>query len=237
MQGQYLRYTNTAPVIRLFAWSTADGLPVTSLTFSNTGLTTTRGLTDTVHTLVTATLGTWVSNGFIHRGAGIYDWYAPVSVNATGEDVIEVRASTLPAGVAISPFTVALGADDLTAAAESSATLATAVWASGARTLTSGAAPSAVDVASAVRTNLTTELARIDAPVSAALTPAGLTGPITALRQALSVGAKFGGPAIGGTSSVLPVYDAGNSAVLLGTVIVYRDVTGAVVGQTELTPP
>lgn len=51
------------------------------------------------------------------------------------------------------------------------------VWGYVSRTLTSGAAPSAATVASAVRTELTTELARIDAATSTRLATAGYTAP------------------------------------------------------------
>ncbi len=165
MQGQYLRYSNTAPVIRLFAWSLTDGSPVTSLTNANTGLTTTRGLADTVHTLVSATLGTWVSNGFIHRGNGIYDWYAPITVNASGDDVVEVRASTLPAGATITPFAIALGADDLSAAAVTDASLTTAVWGAATRELSAISLPLRESIAAAVWAATTRELTGVAAAI------------------------------------------------------------------------
>ncbi len=77
-----------------------------------------------------------------------------------------------------------------------------------------------------------------DSPTDASIATAvdtTITPRFTTLGTA--VAARFGGSVVGGTSSVVPVYDAGNSNVLLGTVVIYRDVTGAVVGQSALTPP
>jgi hypothetical protein len=94
----------------------------------------------------------------------------------------------------------------------------------------------AAGTATAVRSELTTELGRIDAPVSGALTGTAFTTATTTLRQALSVGARFGGAVSGGTSIDVPVYDAGNPALLLGTVTIYRDADKNVVGQSALVP-
>jgi hypothetical protein len=243
MQGQMLRTTDTAPTIELFFFSTTDGSPVTTLTHSTAGLTIAyrRGITAvTSITLVTQTAtGAWAAGGFVHLGGGVYRLDLPTAATASGLTDVTILASALPAATAMNACVVALTPDDLTVAAPTDSTITSAVWSAGTRTLTSGgsSAPTAAENAAAVRTNLATELARLDAPVSGALSSATLTGQLTTLRQALSVGARFGGPVAGGSSSVLPVYDAGNSAVLLGTVIVYRDSTGAVVGQSELTPP
>lgn len=60
------------------------------------------------------------------------------------------------------------------------AAIANAVWASATRTLTSPAAPTAAQNASAVRTELATELARLDATVSSRLATASYTAPSAA---------------------------------------------------------
>jgi hypothetical protein len=151
---------------------------------------------------------------------------------ATAVDAIQLdNFAALPTAAQIATASVdrLAGADGLAAR--------TAIWGTPARTLTAGAAPAAATIAAEVRLNLATELARLDAPMSGAITAATLAGPLTNLRQALGVGARFGGPAAGGTSAVVSVFDPGNSSVLLGSVIIYRDATGAVVGQSPLTPP
>jgi hypothetical protein len=68
---------------------------------------------------------------------------------------------------------------------------ATAVWANGTRTLTAGSAPSAADNAAAVRTELTTELARIDVAISTRLATAGYTAPPTSLDNAEATRAEL----------------------------------------------
>jgi hypothetical protein len=67
----------------------------------------------------------------------------------------------------------------LTTTIPTAADVATAVWAFVTRTLTSGSAPSAATVATAVRTELATELGRVDAAVSTRLAAAGYTAPTT----------------------------------------------------------
>jgi len=160
MESQSLRYTDTAPRVRIFAWSTVpadNGAPVTTLTAANTDLTSTRGLVDTVHPLAVATLGTWLSDGFVHRGNGIYDWYCPITVNAAGQTDVAVRASTLPAGVAIDSFIVTLTPDDLTEPATTSAAIATAVdniLADNFAAIAVGTPPSAATISTQVMTDL-----------------------------------------------------------------------------------
>jgi hypothetical protein len=61
------------------------------------------------------------------------------------------------------------------------------VWDYSSRTLTSGAAPSAATVATAVRTELTTELARIDVATSTRLADADYTSPPSAATVAVEV--------------------------------------------------
>jgi hypothetical protein len=61
------------------------------------------------------------------------------------------------------------------------------VWNYGTRTLTSGAAPSAATIASAVRTELTTELNRIDVATSTRLPTTTYTSPPTSAQNASAV--------------------------------------------------
>lgn len=61
------------------------------------------------------------------------------------------------------------------------------VWNYGTRTLTSGAAPSAATIASAVRTELTTELSRIDVATSTRLPTTTYTSPPTSAQNASAV--------------------------------------------------
>lgn len=75
--------------------------------------------------------------------------------------------------------------------APSAADNAAAVWAAGSRTLTVDAAPSASVVASAVRVELATELARIDAAVSTRLASAAYTAPYALSAVALAVRAEI----------------------------------------------
>lgn len=75
--------------------------------------------------------------------------------------------------------------------APSAADNAAAVWAAGSRTLTVDAAPSASVVASAVRVELATELARIDAAVSTRLASAAYTAPYALSAVALAVRAEL----------------------------------------------
>lgn len=75
--------------------------------------------------------------------------------------------------------------------APSAADNAAAVWAAGSRTLTVDAAPSASVVASAVRVELATELARIDVAVSTRLASAAYTAPYALSAVALAVRAEL----------------------------------------------
>jgi hypothetical protein len=63
--------------------------------------------------------------------------------------------------------------------APSAATVASSVWSAATRTLTSGGGASASEVATAVRTELGTELGRIDAAVSSRLAPSGTLARVT----------------------------------------------------------
>lgn len=61
------------------------------------------------------------------------------------------------------------------------------IWSYSTRTLTSGAAPSASTIATAVRSELTTELGRIDVATSTRLATSGYTAPPTAAANATAV--------------------------------------------------
>jgi hypothetical protein len=246
MDNQSLRYSNAAPAVKLFAWSTvpADGgAPVTTLNAGNTNLTSTRGIADTVHPLVTATLGTWISDGFVHRGDGIYDWYCPITVNAAGAVDVAIRASTLPAGVAISPFVVMLTPDDFTQASASvadvDATLIDnfAALPTAAQIAAAVAAPTAAQIATAVDAiqldnfaalPTAAQIATAVAAPSAAAIAAGVRDELLTVRW----GAQT--QPVGGSTQILTVTDM-PSGTVLGVTRRYRDSGGVVVGQTELT--
>lgn len=184
MVNQYLQYTNAAPFIRMVAFDITTGERVTTLTHVNTQFTTTRGLSDTVHTgMAAGTLGTWASNTFVHRGNGVYDWYCPVSVNAAGVDRVDVRASTLPANVEIVPFVVTLGPDALTTPALSDSGIATAV--EGALVDNFAAIPGAV--VTAMRTEVTLSAWGVTSQPSGGLTrnyPERRNGTVIGTRTA-----------------------------------------------------
>jgi hypothetical protein len=73
--------------------------------------------------------------------------------------------------------------DDLSLAA-----ISTAVWGNGTRTLTASGDPTAAVIASQVRTELTTELARIDVATSTRLATAGYTAPLSAAGTRTALG-------------------------------------------------
>jgi hypothetical protein len=98
-------------------------------------------------------------------------------------------ATAPPSAVDIATAVWAAATRTLTTAIDNSATIAAAVWAyATGRTITGGtvdtltnapSVPSAATIASQVRTELSTELARIDATVSSRLAPAGTLARVT----------------------------------------------------------
>lgn len=99
-------------------------------------------------------------------------------------------ASNVPSASTVAAAVWAAASRTLTAAIDNSATIAAAVWgyATGGRTITGGtvdtltnapSVPSASTIASAVRTELTTELGRIDTNVSSRLAPGGTLARVT----------------------------------------------------------
>ncbi|MBC7844121.1 MAG: hypothetical protein H7099_17560 [Gemmatimonadaceae bacterium] len=122
MNGQYLRVSDTAPSIEVFFANTSDGSARTDLVFNTSGLTLgyrRPGAAVTNLTLVTLASATaaWAAGGFIHLSGGLYRLDLPTAANATGVSRVAVVSVALPTGVAFNPCIVALGADDLTAAA------------------------------------------------------------------------------------------------------------------------
>lgn len=93
----------------------------------------------------------------------------------TGAGVVPAIGTTVTQG-GVSGYLLGVWAS-LTSAPTAVGATAAEVWAFGSRTLTSGAAPSAATVAAAVRTELTTELGRIDVATSTRLPTAGYTAP------------------------------------------------------------
>ena len=97
--------------------------------------------------------------------------------------------TTIPSASDIATAVWAAGTRTLTTAIDNSATIAAAVWAyATGRTITGGtvdtltnapSVPSAATIASQVRTELATELARIDVPTSSRLAPAGTLARVT----------------------------------------------------------
>lgn len=135
MIGQYLRYVDTNPSVECYFFNTADGTPRTDLVFGTASLTLgyrrPGAAVTNITPLVTQTaVGAWASGGFVHLAGGVYRLDLPVAANATGLNRVDVMNVTLPAGIGFTPFVVGLTADDLSAASETSATIATAVSAS-----------------------------------------------------------------------------------------------------------
>ena len=93
-----------------------------------------------------------------------------------------------PSAASIATAVWAAASRTLTAAIDQSSTIAAAVWSAATRTITGGTVdtltnaptvPSAAAIASQVRTELTTELSRIDATVSSRLAPSGTLARVT----------------------------------------------------------
>ena len=156
MDGQYLQLGSTTPFVRLQFLSTVDGSNVTTLVFNTAALAISYARDTSANvaiTLVTATLGTWVSGGFIHRGAGVYDLYLPTAAVIAGAKSLAILSTGLPASTVMLNCVVPMGADDISLAGETASTISAAVVASEAASFT--AIPSAVVSAGRVETTLT----------------------------------------------------------------------------------
>ncbi len=119
MQNQSLQQGASAPALQLFFYTTADGNPAT-VAFNAAGLALYYRRDNGARvplTLVTATLGIWVSSGFIVDALGIHDLYLPVAANAAGAKKLVIGATGLPTGISLIPCVVPLFVDDVTAAA------------------------------------------------------------------------------------------------------------------------
>ena len=117
MQNQSLTLGAASPTVKLFFYNTADGTPATVL-YNAAGLDLRYARdngANTALTLVTATLSTWVSQGFIHRGGGIHDLYLPVAANASGAKSLTIVPVGLPTGVSMIACVVPMFVDDPTA--------------------------------------------------------------------------------------------------------------------------
>jgi hypothetical protein len=84
-----------------------------------------------------------------------------------------------PTAVEVATAVWAAAARTLTTTIPTAADVATAVWAALTRTLTASSDPSAATIATAVRTELATELGRVDASISTRLAAASYTAPTT----------------------------------------------------------
>jgi hypothetical protein len=129
---------------------------------------------DELQLRIAATVGGVAGKAVIWTGVGVT--VRPAEVSADVDALITVSAGILEdTGVSI-PALI----DALPTAAE--------VWSAGTRTLTSnGNDPTAAAIASAVRTELTTELGRIDAAVSSRLATASYTAAPTTSQIATAV--------------------------------------------------
>lgn len=129
MQNQSLQLGAAAPTVRLFFYTTATGEPAT-VAFNAAGLALTYRRDNGARvalTLVTATLGTWVSGGFIVDALGIHDLYLPTAANASGAKSLLISATGLPTGISMIPCIVPLFADDISAAGASPASISTEI--------------------------------------------------------------------------------------------------------------
>lgn len=238
MQNQWLIAGSTTPSLLVKFLATDTGAALTTLTHSTPGFTLAYQRDNAA--LVPITLaaqtvtGSYVSGGFCHIANGVYRLDPPVLMAAANAKEWLLTATALPANVSLVDFTGPILTDDPTLAGSSAPAVSTQILGDLAGNPGTAARTA---IAGNVRTNLATELARIDANVSGAVTATVLNDAITLLRRALSVGARFGGPVAGGSQLVFPVYDAGNPAILLGSVTVFFDAAGKVTGQSELTPP
>ena len=211
MQGsQYLRYSNPAPTVKLTAFDAVTGNTVSSLLFSNVTVRIRRDNgPKTTLSLVTATLGTWVANGFISAGDGEYDLYLPTTANASGASSLSVTASA--PGVLFNGIIVQLGVDDLSTAGLTAGEIATAV-----------AAPSAATIATAVDAALADNFAAM--PSAASI--------VTALR-AETTGSAWGVSAQPTGGSTL-TYTERRAGTIIGTRTAYFDSNGKPVGLTAV---
>lgn len=129
MQNQQLQLGAAAPTVQLFFYNAADDTPA-SVAFNAAGLSLAYARDNGANvalTLVTATLGTWVANGFIARGGGIHDLMLPVAANAAGAKKLVIVPVGLPTGIRMIPCIVPLFVDDVTAAGATPAALSTEV--------------------------------------------------------------------------------------------------------------
>lgn len=133
MQNQYLQRGISAPAVQLYFYNRADGSPATVL-FNAASLSLVYAKDDGANvalTLVTATLGTWVSSGFIARGGGVHDLYLPAAAVSGTPKKLQILATSLPTGIDMIACIVAMGADDVSAAASTDVTLMTTLAGSG----------------------------------------------------------------------------------------------------------
>ena len=140
----------TSKNVRLEAIQISTGLPYTA------GLYTTATISATytrdgsspvaITPLVAGSVGSYVANGFVHRGKGTYLLGAPDAAFLTGADGVEFEIDGIP-DVLFKKCRVELDSVNPR------------------------------DIPAGVRTNLTTELGRVDAAVSTRLATAGYTAP------------------------------------------------------------
>ncbi len=228
MDGQYLQLASTTPTAKVQFMSTTDGSNATALVFNTGSLAISysrdNGANVTI-TLVTATLGTWVSGGFIHRAAGVYDLYLPIAAAAAGAKSLTILATGLPAATVMLNVVIPFGADDVSAAAPTDASIAAAT-------------------APAVRTNLAVELARIDVAVSSVSGGGGGGGRRAATISTQVMTDLAGGGGTSARASIAAAVGAPSAATIATAVAAPSASTIAVTVETQLldnfaalTPP
>ena len=218
MDGQYLQLASTTPTAKVQFLSTTDGSNATALVFNTGSLAISysrdNGANVTI-TLVTATLGTWVSGGFIHRAAGVYDLYLPIAAAAAGAKSLTILATGLPAATVMLNVVIPFGADDVSAAAPTDASIAAAT-------------------APAVRTNLAVELARIDVAVSSVSGGGGGGGPSAATISTQVMTDLAGGGGTSARASIAAAVGAPSAATIATAVAAPSASTIAVTVETQL---
>ena len=127
MDGQYIQLGSANPTAKLKFFNLADGTPATVL-FNAAGLTLSycrdNGAQVAI-TLVTATLGTWVSGGFIKRANTVHELYLPTAAALAGAKFVTITAPTLPTGVAMEDVVIPMGVDDPSLASATAASVRT----------------------------------------------------------------------------------------------------------------